>query len=58
MHFGRNAIWDEPGFKITTSEDTLRIEALNPEREIKYKVSRWERFRIGVWLIRRSIMNP
>lgn len=54
MHFTDSAIWRNTGLKITTEKGVLVIEDLNPDAKIRNRVSRWELFRIGFWLIRKS----
>lgn len=62
MTFSKNAVWRSTGLMIACDkiEDTgvgsrlLRIEDLNPEVKTQNVVTRWELFRIGVWMIWKS----
>ena len=55
MNFDRNYIWTETGFQMMARNGFLEVTDLNPEADIRNRVSRWELFRIGVWLIRRAL---
>lgn len=55
LKFNNRAIWCNTGLKITADQGFLIVEDLNPEAKIRNRVSRWELFRIGFWLIRKSL---
>lgn len=55
LKFNSRAIWLNTGLKITADQGFLTVSDLNPETQIRNRMSKWELFRIGLWLIRRSL---
>jgi len=43
----RTLYWHETGPLIAYGSDTILIGSLNPQQEIKWRMSRWEMFKLG-----------
>lgn len=55
FRFTRSSIWRPTGLKISADNGILLVEDINPEKVIRNRVTRWELFRIGFWLLRKSL---
>jgi hypothetical protein len=49
--------WDKTGPLVAYSAGVLRIEDLNPEQKMKWSMSRWELFKLGLKCIQSASMN-
>jgi hypothetical protein len=54
LNFTGNTVWRGSGLKLAYYSRALSVHSLNPEKNIKETVSRWEMFRLGLWFIRRA----
>ena len=55
LKFNKRAAWLNTGLKITTDQGFLTVEDLNPETKIRNRISKWELFKLGLWLVKRSV---
>jgi hypothetical protein len=49
--------WDQTGPLMRYADGILHIEDLNPEFKTKWRMSRWEMFRLG-WRCIRAALEP
>ncbi len=67
MHWSRQSIWDEAGFRVAPPPRAhsakigdkpalaLEFEALNPQVRFTQCMTRWELLRTGAWFIRQAV---
>ncbi len=55
LKFGDRAAWCATGFLLQVNAGCLCVSDLNPERHIQNRFSRWEVFRLGIYMLRRAV---
>lgn len=61
MKFTNRVAWCPAGFRLEISASAggklLKISDLNPEQEINLVLTRWEAFRLGIFVVWRSLFS-
>lgn len=55
LRFSNRAAWAETGLLVHVTYGFLCVSDLNPHRHIQRRITRWQAFRLGLHLLRRSI---
>lgn len=63
LRMSNGVMWDGPGLRLEvqkvagSSDRFLKIDDLNPQTEVRRRLTRWDTLRIGLFLIWRSMFS-